>query len=109
MPQALHRQLREERAAIVAQASALASKLNPTKEERARATSLLDTADVMSRQIEQLEAPMMGAIRGGPVNSDVPVRGEDRAHRSAFDSYLRHGRSEMPSEQRALLDREAKG
>ena len=106
MAQSLHRQLREERATLHRQALEIAEKPNATKEERARAHAMLDQADVMGRRIEQLEAPAMGSIRGGPVNSDVPVRGEDRAHRTAFDSYLRVGRAEMRAEDRQLLERE---
>ncbi|HLJ48443.1 MAG TPA: phage major capsid protein [Bryobacteraceae bacterium] len=104
-----NRALREQRYAAIRAAQMIAGKPHPTSEERAHFDQLMREADAFKAEYELLESRDMYDLRNGGFDTfqragSIPR--EDPDHRAAFRSYLRLGTSEMPSEQRALLQRE---
>jgi HK97 family phage major capsid protein len=103
------RQLREQRAKLIKDAQAIGNKGRLTPEEEARANRMLDDAKALMDRITILEGPPEGEyqFRGGAIEAENRIEtSREKQHRVAFRSWLKLGRSEMPAEQRQLLERE---
>jgi HK97 family phage major capsid protein len=99
-----NRDLRQQRYTVLTEARALKEKgAAMTPQERSKLARLVGQAQQLRERIERVEGEMMGEIRGGDPNGGGSRASQHDEYRSAFMSYLRHGRDAMPAEQRSIL------